>query len=328
MGEEQKINILVVDDRPENLVVMEGILACSRFNIMKANSGADALGLMLEHEFAIVLLDVQMPDMDGFETAEFMKKSEKTKNIPIIFVTAIHYDKNSISKGYDVGAVDYLFKPIDPVILKSKVDVFVNLYEQRETIKRQKQMLEEKIQELLELKEVNWQLENLSLADDLTGMPNRRSFNQHLNVQWGNCAFTKTPLSLLMIDIDNFKAYNDHYGHVKGDETIVSVATCIMSSLSRPLDMGFRYGGEEFVVLLPNTDLDGSKVIAEKIRKNIENLNILHDFSTSANVVTVSIGVAQIFPDYKFHFHQFVEKADKAMYIAKSVGRNNVQTIH
>lgn len=327
MEKEKKISILVVDDRPENLVVMEGILESPRFNIIKANSGAEALGFMLDHEFALVLLDVQMPDMDGFETAEFMKKSEKTRYIPIIFVTAINYDKKSISKGYDVGAVDYLFKPIDPIILKSKVDVFVNLYEQKETIKKQTHLLEEKIQELLELKEANWKLENLSLIDDLTGMPNRRNFNQYINIQWGNCAFSKTPLSVLMIDIDNFKEYNDNYGHLVGDQCLVEVAKCIMESLARPLDLGFRYGGEEFVVLLPNTDTVGAKLIGERIRRNIEDLKIEHSFSKTASVVTVSIGVSTTIPDYKFNFHEFVEMADKYLYKAKSEGKNRVGSI-
>jgi len=325
MSEEKKINILVVDDRPENLVVMEGILESPSLNIIKANSGAEALGLMLEHEFAIVLLDVQMPEMDGFETAEFMKKSEKTKIIPIIFVTAINYDKKSISKGYDAGAVDYLFKPIDPIILKSKVDVFVNLYQQKETIKEQTRLLEEKVQELLDLKEENWKLENLSLVDELSGMPNRRNFNQYMNIQWGNCAFSKNYLSIIMIDIDNFKAYNDNYGHVKGDECIVKVAACIMESLERPLDMAFRYGGEEFVAVIPNTDVKGAKIIAERIRKNIQSLNIIHSFSETEKVVTVSLGVSTILPEYKFLLHELVEKSDVALYKAKSMGKNSVE---
>lgn len=326
MNEDKKISILVVDDRPENLVVMEGILESPKFNIVKANSGAEALGLMLDYDFALVLLDVQMPEMDGFETAEFMKKSEKTKDIPIIFVTAINYDKSSIARGYDVGAVDYLFKPIDPIILKSKVDVFVNLHIQKETIKKQANMLEEKVQELIELKEANWKLENLSLVDELTGMPNRRNFNQYINIQWANCAFSKSYLSMIMIDIDNFKAYNDNYGHIKGDECIKSVAKCIMESLGRPLDLAFRYGGEEFVVLLPNTDLDGSKIIAERIRKNIENIKIEHNYSETSNFVTISLGISTILPDYKFHFHKFVESADNALYKSKNNGKNRVES--
>lgn len=325
MLQDKTISILVVDDRPENLVVMQGILESRYYIIDTADSGAQALGMMLRQDYALVLLDVQMPDMDGFETAEYMKKSEKTRHIPIIFVTAISYDKLSISKGYDVGAVDYLFKPVDPVILKSKVDVFVSLYRQKEIIRRQAALLEEKVQELLELKEANWKLENLSLVDALTEMPNRRNFNQYINIQWGNCAFSKNNLSVIMLDIDHFKAYNDHYGHLKGDECIIKIGHCIMNSLSRPLDLAFRYGGEEFVVLLPNTDVDGAKFIGEKIRANVEAMQIQHEFSDAAPVVTVSVGVSTTTPDYKFHFHHFIESADKAMYLAKNQGRNCVR---
>lgn len=326
MDSEHKIDILVVDDRPENLIVMEGILENSNLNIIKANSGAEALGFMLDYDFAIVLLDVQMPEMDGFETAEFMRKSEKTKDIPIIFVTAINYEKKSIAKGYDVGAVDYLFKPIDSIVLKSKVNVFVNLYIQKETIKKQAIMLEEKVKELIELKEANWMLENLSLIDELTGIPNRRNFNQYINIQWANCAFSKSELSIIMIDIDHFKAYNDNYGHLQGDDCLVKVAKCIMESSARPLDLAFRYGGEEFAVLLPNTDLNGAKIIAERIRENVENLKIEHQYSETANVITVSLGVSTILPNYKFHFHEFVESSDTGLYQAKKKGRNRVET--
>lgn len=323
-GIKEEINILVVDDRPENLVVMDGILESRNYSVIKANSGSEALGLMLEKEFAVVLLDVQMPEMDGFETAEFMKKSDRTRNIPIIFVTAINYDNKSISRGYDVGAVDYLFKPIDSMILRGKVDVFVNLNLQKAIIKQQAEMIEEKMQELLDLKEANWQLENLALIDELTGMPNRRNFNQYMNVQWGNCAFLKSPLSIVMIDIDNFKNYNDYYGHVRGDECLKEVSRGIMESLSRPLDMAFRFGGEEFTAVLPNTDLSGAEYTAEKIRHNIQNMKIEHKFSPIADVVTISLGVSTLIPQYKFLFHDFIESADKALYKAKSTGKNRV----
>jgi diguanylate cyclase (GGDEF)-like protein len=132
---------------------------------------------------------------------------------------------------------------------------------------------------------------------------------------------------VLIIDIDNFKEFNDNYGHLEGDRCLIKVAKCIMESLARPLDLGFRYGGEEFVVLLPNTNTEGAKLIGERIRRNIENLKMEHSFSKIAEVVTVSVGVNTTIPDYKFHFHEFVEKADKALYKAKSEGKNRVESI-
>ena len=136
MNDIEKSNILLVDDRPENLVALEGILESPDLNIVKASSGNEALGLVLDHDFALVLLDVQMPDMDGFEAAEVMRSREKTRHIPIIFVTAISKDQKHIFKGYETGAVDYLFKPLDPFILKSKVNVFLELNKQKESLEK------------------------------------------------------------------------------------------------------------------------------------------------------------------------------------------------
>jgi CheY-like chemotaxis protein len=157
MNEEERTNILIVDDRPENLLALESLLENPSLNIMKANSGNEALGLVLQHDFALVLLDVQMPDMDGFETAELMRTSQKTKHIPIIFVTAISKEQQHIFKGYEAGAVDYLFKPLDPHILQSKVKIFLDLHRQRMSLeKTNKKILEQQKQ----LEETNRQLQD------------------------------------------------------------------------------------------------------------------------------------------------------------------------
>jgi CheY-like chemotaxis protein len=140
----EKVDILLVDDRPENLLVLEGLLDCPEFNLVKAGSGNEALSLLLDHDFALVLLDVQMPEMDGFETAELMRGMEKTKQVPIIFVTAISMESRHVFKGYESGAVDYLFKPIEPIFLKTKVKVFCELYKQRKIIQEQLDEIEKK----------------------------------------------------------------------------------------------------------------------------------------------------------------------------------------
>ena len=134
MDKDSKSNILLVDDRPENLLALEGILSAPDLNLVKATSGNEALSAVLEHNFALILMDVQMPDMDGFETARLMRGLEKTRQIPIIFVTAINKDQKHIFEGYDSGAVDYLFKPIDPEILKSKVTIFIELFKQKKKL--------------------------------------------------------------------------------------------------------------------------------------------------------------------------------------------------
>lgn len=144
MTGENKINILIVDDRPENLLSMESLIESPELNIVRASSGNESLGLMLDYEFAIVLLDVQMPGMDGFETAELMRGSEKTKHVPIIFVTALSKDQKYVFRGYESGAVDYLFKPLEPEILKSKVKIFCEIYRQKRIIQNQLTEIEEK----------------------------------------------------------------------------------------------------------------------------------------------------------------------------------------
>ena len=324
MNQRNNINILIVDDRPDNLLVLESLLENMHCNIIKATSGNEALSLMLDYDFALVLLDVQMPEMDGFETAELMRINGRTRYIPIIFVTAISKDQKCIFKGYEVGAVDYLFKPIEPLILVSKVKVFIELYKQKKLIEEQSKLLELRIKELSELRDANYKLENLTICDGLTGISNRRHFDQYLETSWKSSMRSSKPLSLIMADIDYFKAYNDNYGHLKGDDCLVKVAKTMVSSINRPLDLVARYGGEEFAIILPETDMTGAAIVAEEIRKNIEALTITHEHSTIAPYITLSLGVATIIPPHSSSIEEFINRADKALYKAKSSGRNTV----
>lgn len=318
------VNILLVDDRPDNLLVLESLLENMDCNIVKATSGNEALGLLLEQEFALVLMDVQMPEMDGFETAELMRGSERTKYIPIIFVTAISKERQCIFKGYEIGAVDYLFKPIEPVILQSKVRVFLELYAQKKLAGEQARLLELKVKELMELQEANSRLENLSIIDGLTGISNRRNFNQYIEMSWKNAIRTGRPLSMIMADIDFFKAYNDNYGHLQGDDCLIQVAQTMAATVKRPTDMVARYGGEEFAAILPDTDNQGALIVAEKIRKAIEGLALPHANSGVGPIVTVSLGAATIMPNESDSMEAFIDLADKGLYAAKQNGRNRV----
>ena len=318
------INILIVDDRPENLLVLESLLENMNCNIIKANSGNEALSLMFDYDFALVFLDVQMPEMDGFETAELMRSNLRTKYIPVIFVTAISNEQKCIFKGYEVGAVDYLFKPIEPVILKSKVRVFIEMYNQKKIVEEQSKLLQLKIQELSQLKADNYRLENLSICDGLTGISNRRHFDEYLKVSYKNSIRSGKSLSLIMLDIDFFKAYNDNYGHLKGDESLIKVAKTMVATINRPLDLVARYGGEEFVVVLPETDLEGAKTVAQKIRKDVEALGITHEYSKVLPHITISLGVATMTHTQSLSITDFISEADKALYKAKCSGRNTV----
>ncbi|SHJ97616.1 GGDEF domain-containing response regulator [Paramaledivibacter caminithermalis] len=325
MISQDKPNILIVDDRPENILVLESILEGLELNIFKATSGNEALGLMLDYDFALVLLDVQMPVMDGFEVAELMRGSERTRNIPIIFVTAINKDQKCMFKGYEIGAVDYLFKPIEPLILKSKVKVFIELQKQKETLKKQTKLLEEKVDELLRLQKLNYKLEHLSTIDVVTGISNRRSFEATIQTEWQRAIRMNTPLSLIMIDIDHFKAFNDHYGHQAGDKCIRKVAEAISSSIQRPGDFAARYGGEEFVVVLPDTEKAGAIIVAERIRNNVESLEVKHACSGVSPYVTISLGVATLFPEKYNSAEELIRRADRALFQAKYLGRNRIE---
>lgn len=318
------INILIVDDKPENLLILEGFLDTIECNIYMARSADEALVFMQKYEFALVLLDVKIPLLDGFRTAELIRGSERSKSIPIIFITGRRIEQWSVFKGYEAGAVDYLLKPIDAGILKSKVTVFLDLYQQKKLLKIQAELLQSKTNEITELKEVNINLENLSSLDGLTGIPNRRNFDKFIKMSWKNAIREQQPLSLIMVDIDYFKLYNDNYGHLPGDHCLIRVAKTLASTIERPIDLVARYGGEEFIVVLPNTDKEGALFVAERMRMNIEKLAIKHDHSYVADCVTVSLGVEDIIPRSSDSIADFLSSVDNALYLAKQEGRNRV----
>ncbi len=323
---QERVKILIVDDMKENHFVMESVLTDPEIDIIKAISGEEALALCLEHDFAVVFMDVQMPNMDGFETAELLRSIEKTKNIPIIFVTALSKEQKSIFKGYEVGAVDYLPKPIDPIVLRSKTRIFKELYLQRITIERQLEELEYRLSELTKIQHEKDQLEQLSMQDSLSKIYNRRGIDKFFQMHWNNCLRYSLKYSVMMIDIDEFKNYNDNYGHVKGDEVIKSVADSISMSLFRPEDLVGRYGGEEFLVIMPNVDLAGAEIVANRIQDELELKNIKHEFSSGRGRITVSIGIATIIPVNNLNLKVLIDQADKNMYLAKKKGRNQIVT--
>ena len=321
-----KIKILIVDDKPENLLVLESLIDDPDVELVKANSGDAALAAMFDHDFALVLLDVYMPGMDGYEVAELMRSNKKTRNIPIIFVTAEYQEKTQIFKGYDAGAVDYLFKPLEPLILKGKIGVFLQLFAQKNELKKKSEELDTRLRELQklqqQLEETNEQLKLLSIRDGLTGLSNRRHFDQIYSEEWQRSLRFGGVLSLLLIDVDNFKLYNDHFGHILGDNVLKDVAVVLSREVQRNIDKVARYGGEEFIVILPDTNLPGAEMVAERIRQNIADLNIEHPKSLPSGTLTVSIGVASTQPKLELDPEKFLNEADINMYKAKDTGRN------
>ncbi len=300
----QKPKILIVDDNKNNVLVLEGVLEDLSVEFCIANSGQDALGILLEEEIALILLDVQMPEMDGFECASLIKKMKKTRNIPIIFLTALRSDDENLFKGYENGAVDFISKPFNEYVLKSKVNIFIELYNQKKKIE-----------------EHNLFLKELSIKDGLTGIYNHRHMQIEINREFALAIRNNTDLSVLMLDIDHFKKLNDNYGHSYGD-TVLKKLTKIISKAIRESDIFARYGGEEFLVILPTTDLKGGQNLAESIREEIEN----GDFSYKKinTKVTISIGVSTLKNFDIKTASELIENADKALYNAKNNGRNRV----
>ena len=323
--------VLIVDDRPENLLTLESLLDEPDIEVVRATSGGEALAQTLDHDFALVLLDVQMPDMDGYEVAELMRGNKKTKNIPIIFVTAGGKEEHNLFKGYESGAVDFLFKPLNTMVFQSKVGVFIELYRQRKALEKKTIELDQKLVELEELQqkleETNEQLLLLSITDGLTGLLNKRQFDILFAEEWKRAHRNQSALSLVLLDIDHFKAYNDTYGHTLGDDCLITVAHSILSTVKRSVDKVARVGGEEFCIILPDTDINGAKVVAEQVRQCIEKLAIPHATSSIASCVTTSVGVASTVPAKNHAVRELIKAADTALYEAKKNGKNQIHCI-
>lgn len=297
MKSEKKQTILIVDDLPENIELLARVLGDS-VEILFALSGEEALRICKEQDPDLLLLDILMPGVDGYQVLARLKEDAQTAKLPVIFITGMD-KQGEEARGLEAGAVDYITKPIHPAVVRAR------------------------IRNHLELKRYRDFLENLSATDGLTGVANRRRFDEVLDREWRRAARTGTMLSMLMMDIDCFKAYNDRYGHIEGDEVLRRLATVIQENMQRPLDLAARYGGEEFACILPETDRDGALLVAERIRTGLKDLKIPHQFCV-ADHVTVSIGVATMIPTPETPSSLIVRTADEQLYQAKAGGKDRI----
>ncbi|MBI9108581.1 MAG: diguanylate cyclase [Spirochaetales bacterium] len=321
-----KMNILVVDDIKANLLSLEYLLEDEEIEIITAESGPEALEKTLDHDFFLILMDVEMPGMHGYETAELLRGNSKTRGIPIIFVTANSREDEQLFMGYDAGAVDYLVKPIAPRILLGKISVFKTLYRQQYELIRKTEELNGTISELeelqQELEEKNDQLRILSDQDGLTGLFNRRFFDNILEEEWSRGLRTGHPISLIMGDVDFFKQYNDTYGHLAGDECLIRIAGIFTEVIQRRVDKVARFGGEEFIAILPETDSEGVTRIASNLLSAVRNAGIEQTSSINGRMLTISLGVCTAIPDADHSFVDFLNSVDGALYEAKGKGRD------
>ncbi|WP_431477491.1 diguanylate cyclase domain-containing protein [Massilia eburnea] len=288
--------LLIVDDAMENIQILNHVLG-EEHEVLFAMNGEKALELAHQHHPDLMLLDAVMPGMDGYEVCAALRASSDVRDIPIIFVTALTTPEDE-TRALEAGAVDFITKPFNVAVVRARVRTHL-------TLKRQSDAMRE-----------------MTLTDALTGIANRRSFNEAIENEWRRCARSSTPLSVIMIDIDHFKLYNDAYGHQAGDACLQQVADTMLQCAGRSPDLLARYGGEEFVILLPQVDAAGAATVAERILASVRALAIPHRMSSAGDTVTVSLGVATLMPDQGADHEALVRCADNALYRAKKDGRN------
>jgi len=321
-------NILAVDDSRLALTSLEDTFAQQGLTrVTSARSAVEALTILgvgkaveirEDDGFDLIILDIVMPDMDGIKACKLIKNVDRLKDIPIIIVTG-RTDYDSLAEAFQAGAMDYITKPIHAVELMARVRSALTL---KAEVDRRKAREQELIEMASRLSQANKELKRLSSLDGLTGVANRRLFDVTLEREWLRSMRQKRSLALIMMDIDFFKLYNDHYGHQAGDECLKKVSSAVQKCLRRPADLLARYGGEEFVALLPDTEQSGAMSLADFVRRGIERLALAHGYSEAAPVVTVSLGAAALIPESRFRPAQLLGAADRALYRAKEKGRN------
>ena len=298
MMDDQRQKVLIIDDEPLNLKHLAELLS-GEHKVILAKSGAQGLERVRTAMPDMVLLDVMMPDMDGYEVCRRLKADQDTKDIPVVYITALD-SLESEEKGLLLGATDYITKPFKPGVVKVRVRNILTLVRQRTL------------------------LEQLANLDGLTEIPNRRSYEATLDREWRRCLRSTTPLSAAMLDIDFFKQFNDRYGHSAGDLALKAVAGVLRGVIKRPGDMAARYGGEEFVILMPETGAQGALETLERIRAAVESLCIPHADSAACRVLTISTGGSTTLPTEISSPAELICKADAMLYQAKKQGRNQV----
>ncbi|MCL2205950.1 MAG: diguanylate cyclase [Treponema sp.] len=294
----QKNNsILIIDDDKVNLKILTHILNAD-YTIYTSTSGLRGIRIAREYIPDLILLDILMPEMDGYQTLAELRNKKETKKIPIIFITGLD-SENDEEKGLALNAADYITKPFNNVIVKLRVRNQIQIVNQFRTI------------------------EYLSLHDQLTKIANRRNFDEKIHREWARAVREKEPLSVLMVDIDDFKKFNDLHGHQKGDLALQKLAETLSDALMRPGDFAARWGGEEFAIILPNTPLQGAMTIAERLRESVQAL-VIPDADGQELKVTISAGVTSQVPTTESSIVELIRNADNALYAAKRDGKNRI----
>ncbi len=309
--DERKYKILIVDDVPVNVQLLKTHLEAMGYQTLAAEDGLEALEKARSERPDLILLDVMMPKLNGFEVCRTLKQDERTQFIPIIMVTALNDVEDRI-RGIEAGADDFISKPFNKLELLARVKSLLRL----------KQLHDELEEKLKELEEAREQLQELAITDGLTGLYNYRFFRERLGQEIDRAERHNLNLSMIMMDIDYFKNYNDTHGHPAGDVVLSTIASLLRNNV-RKIDIPARYGGEEFALILLETNLENAAKVAEKLRRVVEEHPFPMEETQPGGRLTISAGVAT-FPEDAKTADDLIAVADRRLYRAKELGRNRV----
>lgn len=320
-----KERVLVIDDSSDNLELLSYILTFKGYEVVTSDRGQTALEIARSDPPDIILLDIGMPEMDGYEICQRLRSGYNTKDIPIIFVSAWNQGNNK-TQAFKYGGNDYITKPYQMEEVIARVENQLQIQRLKTELETKNQRLAEQLSQQKnqeqQLLKINQELGHLVNIDSLTQLANRYRFDEFLTREWYRRRRDNSSLSLIICDIDYFKLYNDRFGHLAGDECLKRVARVISQGVKRPADLAARYGGEEFAIILPQTPAQNALKVAERIRLLVKKLQLPHPSSLADDCVSLSLGVSCIGANSNYTEQQLLFSADEALYEAKKQGRD------
>lgn len=312
---QERQKLLIIDDTPANVQILHEVLH-GAYDIFFATCGLDAIRIAQQELPDLILLDIMMPEMDGYEVCSALKADPQTREIPVVFITALGSEEDE-AKGLECGAIDYITKPISPPVVKARVKNHLELKRSRDALETL----------MVELDKKNAELNIYAREDALTGLANRRYFNEVLDAEIKRARRFHHLLTLILCDVDFFKSYNDHYGHLAGDKCLQAIGQVLSDTFKRVSDLPARYGGEEFAVIIADVPPGKAGQLAEKLREGMIAQALPHAYSAAAELVTLSFGVVEAHPTSERDAVWYINEADKALYRAKANGRNRVEIV-
>jgi diguanylate cyclase (GGDEF)-like protein len=307
--------ILVVDDNQLNVVLLDRLLTNEGYRVISAYLGEDALDKARNKNPDLILLDIEMPHMDGYEVCRRLKEDCLLQDIPVIFISALSETDDKV-RALSAGGVDYVTKPFKAEEVLARIAIHLKIRNLQKQLEEQNSLLEA---EILRRKEIESHLKHIATTDSLTKVYNRRHFYELASKELSRSIRTKIPLSVIMLDIDHFKKVNDSYGHLVGDQVLIRFVQICQQNL-RTYDILCRYGGEEFAVLLPDTEINQAPIVAERLRKAIESTELI--INSQSIFITASFGIANLDLDNELSLESILDRADQALYKSKQLGRN------